>query len=113
MEEGTVVKAYLQQSDGQLKPRPAVLLAQLPPFGDWLIAGISSQLRHYVAGFDVLIDEHHPDYHHSGLLKPGIIRLGFLGTIDSENLEGTLGYLSPSTFNELTDNLIKRLTEKI
>lgn len=44
MEKGTVVKAYLQQRDGQLKPRPAVLLAQLPPFGDWLIAGISSQL---------------------------------------------------------------------
>ena len=40
------------QADGQIKNRPVVLLRRLPPFGDFLVCGISTQLHQRVTGFD-------------------------------------------------------------
>lgn len=45
MKEGHVVLTPLPQADGQIKSRPALLLRQLPPFGDFLVCGISTQIR--------------------------------------------------------------------
>jgi hypothetical protein len=45
-----VALAPLQQSDGSVKNHPVVLLRQMPPFGDWLVCGVSTQLRQRVAG---------------------------------------------------------------
>jgi len=45
MKEGDVVLTPLPQTDGVIKNRPAVALCQMPPFGDWLVCGISTQLR--------------------------------------------------------------------
>lgn len=40
------------------KLRPALLLGKLPgEYDDWLICMISSQTRHYVAGFDEVVRE--------------------------------------------------------
>jgi mRNA interferase MazF len=52
MREGAVVLLPLAQADGQVKPRPAVALRELPGFGDWLVCGISTQLHQCVPGFD-------------------------------------------------------------
>jgi mRNA interferase MazF len=62
MEAGDVVLAALPQADGQRKIRPALLLCQMPTFGDWLACGISLQTRHRVDGFDEFIAEQHPDF---------------------------------------------------
>jgi mRNA interferase MazF len=51
MREGAVVLLALRQADGEVKPRPAVALRQLPGFGDWLVCGVSSQLHQFVGGF--------------------------------------------------------------
>ena len=45
MREGAIGLLPLAQSDGSIKPRPAVALRQLPGFGDWLVCGISTQLH--------------------------------------------------------------------
>ena len=45
MKEGDVILVMLPQADGQQKRRPTVVLRVLPPFGDFLVCGISSQLR--------------------------------------------------------------------
>ena len=50
MTEGAVALAPLPQADGRTKPRPVVLLRAMPPFGDWLVCGISTQLQQEVAG---------------------------------------------------------------
>ena len=44
------------------KPRPAILLRRMPPFGDWLICGVSSQVHQQVVGFDEIIELSHPDF---------------------------------------------------
>ena len=45
MNEGDIALAPLPQADGQIKTRPVVLLRRLPPFGDFLVCGVSSQLH--------------------------------------------------------------------
>lgn len=67
MKAGDIVLAQLQQADGQHKLRPVLLLKQFPPFGDWLISGISSQVRQAVPDFDELIRESDEDFSKSGL----------------------------------------------
>lgn len=54
MREGDIVLASLQQADWQRKQRPVLLLKQMPPFQDWLVCNISSQLRQAVPDFDTV-----------------------------------------------------------
>jgi len=68
----------LPQADGEAKQRPAILLRQVPPFGDWLVCGVSTQVHHEIVGFDDLIEPSHADFAGSGLKAPSLIRLGFL-----------------------------------
>lgn len=54
---GQVVLFKFPQTDlTQGKPRPALLIGKLPgQYDDWLICMISTQLRHYIQGFDEII----------------------------------------------------------
>ncbi len=52
IKEGSVVLSPFTQADGRIKNRPALVLRVMPPFGDFLVCGISRQLRHCVEGFD-------------------------------------------------------------
>jgi len=55
MKEGDVVLTPLPQPDGIRKNRPAVVLCRMPPFGDWLVCGITTQLHQQATQFDELI----------------------------------------------------------
>lgn len=61
-----MVLVALPQADGRLKNRPAVALRRLPGFGDWLLCGVSTQLRQEIAGFDDPIRPGHVDFGNSG-----------------------------------------------
>ena len=67
MNEGDLALAPLPQADGQIKNRPVALLRRLPPFGDFLVCGISTQLHQRVAGFDEEIAAADPEFAASGL----------------------------------------------
>ena len=71
MQEGDIAIASIRQSDGVYKPRPVLLLRQLPGYGDFLVCGISSQLRQIVSGFDEVLQ---PDADNR-LRLPSVIRL--------------------------------------
>ena len=109
MKSGDIVLIPLPQSDGKIKKRPSLLLKQMPGHGDWLVCGISTQLRHYINGFDEKLDTSHSDYTISGLKAPSIIRLGFLAIIPSSTIPGTFGNVSQITLKKLTGNLINHL----
>jgi hypothetical protein len=55
MTEGDVVLTPLPQADGLVKNRPAVVLRAMPPQGDLLVCGVSTQLHHETPGFDEVI----------------------------------------------------------
>jgi mRNA interferase MazF len=105
MKPGDIVLIPLPQSDGQLKKRPALLIKQMPKFGDWLICGISTQLHQFVPNFDEKLDASHVDYVSSKLLAPSIVRLGFLTTVSSNKIQTSIGKISKVTLSKLVDNL--------
>jgi mRNA interferase MazF len=105
--EGDIALASLPQADGLFKPRPVVLLRQMPPFGDWLVCGISTQLHQRVAELDELIEPSDSDFGESGLKAASVIRLGFLTTLPTRRFHGVLGSIS----TERHQRLLQRLSE--
>jgi mRNA interferase MazF len=91
----------------------------MPGYGDFLVCGISTQLRQAIAGFDeVLISDRDADFKQSGLLADSVIRLGFLAVLPRRTIIGSIGTISVERYNRLIDRLTrylqetKRVTEK-
>ena len=112
MNEGDVALAPLPQADGQVKNRPVVLLRRLPPFGDFLVSGISTQLHLRVAGFDEEIVASDPGFAASGLKTASLIRLGFLAVLPKSALLGRIGSLSSERHLRLVANLCRHLSSQ-
>lgn len=94
---------------GQL--RPALLLEKLPgSYDDWLICMISSQMRHYMAGLDEIIDKNAPDFLDSGLKEASIIRVGRLAVVEGFMLLGSIGEISKERLMRIKSNLAAWLT---
>ncbi len=106
MNEGDAALAPHPQADGRTKPRPAILLRRMPPFGDWLVCGVSTHLQQQVAGFDDIIEPSHSDFRSSGLKSPSVIRLGFLTVLPADQFLGVLGCIS----HERNRRLLKTLS---
>jgi len=87
---GQIVLFNFPQTDqvnGKL--RPALIIGKLPgDFGDWLICMISSQLRHFIEGFDEIISEDAVDFSASGLKRASVIRVGRLAVIRRQHTCG-------------------------
>jgi mRNA interferase MazF len=109
MKEGEIALAPLPQADGQIKNRPVTLLRRLPPFGDFLVCGISTQLHQRVAGFDEEIGASDPEFAASGLKAALLIRLGFLAVLPESSLLGRIGSLSSERHRRLLANLCRQL----
>ena len=109
MREGAVVLLPLRQADGEVKPRPAVALRQLPGFGDWLVCGVSRQLHQFVGGFDEQVSTSDPDFDLSGLTGPSLIRLSFLQSVPLSAIMGRIGAISSDRHRRLLANLSRHL----
>ena len=105
MKEGDVIVAPMLQADGTIKSRPVVILREMPPFGDLLVCGISTQLRQYTPGFDELMVRGDSDFATSGLMAESVIRLGFLGVKSQKVSPGSIGAISPARHQRLLQKL--------
>lgn len=112
MKEGEVVLAALPQADLQIKIRPVLLLRQFPPpYNDFLVCGISSQIHQVIDNFDDLISVKDNDFKLSGILKESIIRLSFLAVISTSIIAGTIGRISEHRHKKLLQRLSDYLTK--
>jgi len=109
MEAGEMIRWAFVQGDGHRKMRPAILLKRVPPFNDWIICAVSSQLHRFQEGLDMRLDERHPDFRSAGLSFPSIIRTAHLTTIPRQQIEGSIGRIGPATL----DTIRKRLSNWI
>jgi mRNA interferase MazF len=109
MKEGDVILTPIPQADGNFKNRPAIILREMPGFGDLLVCGISTQLRQYIEGFDEIISPVQEDFKSSGLLSESLIRLGFLAVLPRIHLLGSIGSISPERHKRLLKTLSKYL----
>jgi len=101
MKETDVVLALLPQSDGALKRRPALILREMPPFQDFLLCGISTQLHQQVKNFDEIISPNDSDFSSSGLVTESLIRLGFLIVMSRKDIIGSIGSISTERHRRL------------
>ncbi len=109
MKGGDIILAPLPQADGQTKPRPAIILRKLPPFGDFLVCGVSTQLRLQVTGFDDTISKADADFSQSGLRQDSLIRLGFPAVFPLDQIIGSIGEISPVRHQRLLERLASYL----
>ena len=109
MKEADVALAPLPQASGQVKRRPVILLRVMPPYGDFLVCGVSSQLRQEVSGFDDPIVPGDRDFPSSGLKVPSLIRLGFLAVMPASGLLGAIVSIS----NDRHQRLLARLSNHL
>ena len=101
MKESDVILTAMPQADGNVKHRPAVILRDMPPFGDLLVCGVSTQLHHYVHGFDEIITPEDTDFASSGLVAASLIRLGFLAVLPRRIIAGSIGSIAPERHKRL------------
>jgi mRNA interferase MazF len=90
MKEGDVAPAMLPPADGCLKRRPVMVLCEMPPFGDWLACGVSTQLKNEVPGFDEVVKKLDPDFATSSLKQESLSRLGFLVVLPVQEIVGRM-----------------------
>jgi mRNA interferase MazF len=112
MREGDVALTPLPQADGRIKNRPVILLRQMPPFRDWLVCGVSTQIHQQAAGFDETIEPAHTGFASSGLKAASLIRLGFLATLPAHDLPGIIGSISAERHQRLLRNLARHLQSR-
>ena len=101
MQEGDVVLTPVPQADGTVKPRPAILLRKMSMYRDVLVCGVSTQLHHYVQGFDEIISPADTDFASSGLVSTSLIRLSFLAVVPRRNIAGTIGSIASERHKRL------------
>ncbi len=108
--EGEIVVARLPQADGAIKLRPVVLPRELPWFGDFLVCGVSSQLRQAIQGFDIVLEAGSEDFAETGLRVASVIRLAFLAVVPVADMTRRLGRIPSSTLETPRTNLAEHLT---
>jgi len=105
MKEGDVILTPIPQADGNVKNRPAIVLREMPSYGDLLVCGVSTQLHHYVHGFDEIITPADADFTSSGLVAASLIRLSFLAVLPHRNILGSIGSIAPERHRRLLQAL--------
>jgi mRNA interferase MazF len=107
MKEADIVLTPIPQADGKIKNRPVILLRELPPYQDFLVCGVSTQLHQQVEGFDDIISPCDPDFAVSGLRSQSLIRLSFLAVLPRNQIIGSIGAIS----SERHQRLLKTLSD--
>jgi mRNA interferase MazF len=109
MKEGSIILAPIPQSNGEIKNRPCLILREMPKYRDFLVCGISTQLKQYIPDFDQIISPTDEDFQFSGLMSQSVIRLSFLTVIFNKNIIGKIGDISSIRHQRLLENLSQYL----
>ncbi len=106
MQDGDIALAYIQQSNGERKPRPVLLLRKMPGFGDYLVCGISTQLRQAVPGFDEVLTPTADNR----LRAVSVVRLSNLIALPTTDINRAIGFIPDALHATLLQRLANYLT---
>ncbi|MDZ8226498.1 type II toxin-antitoxin system PemK/MazF family toxin [Nostoc sp. ChiVER01] len=112
MKEGNILLTPIPQANGEIKNRSTLILREMPKYQDFLICGISTQLKQYIPNFDEIISPN-DDFQSSGLVSQSVIRLSFLAIITRNNIIGSIGTISTEMHKKLLHNLSQYLIQLI
>lgn len=105
MSPGDIVLGDVQQADGRRKIRPLLVLCAVPPFRDYLVCSLSTQLRSAAPELDLVLDSTDHSFVQSGLRQSSVIRVGMLAMLPSHSIAGTIGQVESSTLRAVFRNL--------
>lgn len=105
MQATDIVLARIQQADGVRKTRPTLLLDIVPPFGDFLLCGISTQLKSAVAGLDEILLSGDEGFLETGLRSDSVIRSALLFTLPKDDVKGVIGRITRTRYLRVLQNL--------
>lgn len=91
--------------DGTFKDPPTLFLKRMPPFQDFLVCGISTQIQQAVPNFDETITPVESDFRTSGLKAASLIRLGYLAVLPRSEFKGRIGSVSAQRRDRLRAKL--------
>ncbi len=111
MNQGDIATVPIITSSGKPKNRPVLLLKQMPPFGDWLVCGISGQLHQEVKGFDVIVLDDYPHFAATGLKNSSVIRLGYLAVVPKKDIPGIIGSIDSTILKVLLQRLVDHISK--
>ena len=109
MKERDIILVAMVQADNRNKRRPALILRQMPKFGDLLICGISTQTHQSIPNFDVILEQESPEFGQTGLVRTSVVRLGFINVIPVSKASGVLGNIRQELHTTLLDRLCQYL----
>ncbi len=95
----------------RLTDRPVLWLYSVPPFHDFLVCGITTQLTKRVASLDEVIAENDEDFPKAGLKAASLIRTAFLALLPQSRFQGRIGFVSPERHRRLLNALATFLRE--
>jgi mRNA interferase MazF len=107
MKEGSIVLTNLPQADGSYKLRPVLVLRKLPTYDDFIVCGISTQLRQQIIDFDILITANPTN----GLKANSLVRLSFLAALSVKDMRSNIGVVEAATHQLLLKRLSEYLVE--
>lgn len=110
MRPGDVLLTNLPQADGLAKDRPVLCLCSVPPFQDFLVCGITTQLTNRVEDLDDIIASNDEDFRTTGLKAASLIRTAFLALLPQSRFKGRIGFVSRERHRRLLTSLAKFLT---
>ncbi len=108
MKPGDIVLAELPQRN-DFKARPALLLKMAPPYGDFVLCGITTLLQNFEADLDEIIASSDADFSSSGLKQTSLVRSAYLVTLVPEDILGELGEIAPERLARIQRNLARFL----
>ncbi|MBD2626437.1 type II toxin-antitoxin system PemK/MazF family toxin [Trichormus variabilis] len=111
MKEGNIILTPIPQANGEIKNRPALILKEMPKYQDFLVCGISTQLKQYVSNFDEIVSPNDDDFQSSGLVSQSVIRLSFLTVITRNSIIGSIGAISTERHQRLLNNISQYLVQ--
>lgn len=107
MKKGDIIIASLPMIHGTYKKRPALIINSFPPYNDFLLCGISSQLHQNIKEAAYLLSANESYFKETGLSKSSIIRLNYLVMIPQTLIEGRIGSVPDSIYKEILNRLIE------
>ncbi len=105
MKPGDILLTTLPQADGLAKDRPVLCLCCVPPFDDFLVCGISTQLTHAVDRLDDLIQASDSDFRSSGLKAASLARAAYLALLPQSRFKGRIGFIAETRRRRILHSL--------
>jgi len=105
MKPGDVLLTIMPQADGSQKARPVLLLCRVPPFDDFLVCGITTQIGHAIPDLDEIVSASELDFKATGLKATSLIRTAYLALLPAARFNGRIGSVTEARHKRLLSAL--------